>query len=326
MPNARLAKPFTTLSMDRAAEAIEALYGTQARIDYHGAKEDFGFDMSSGTFGDVRLMRWSISSMSHTRPADESEVHINFPIEGELSGQSGSHRIESSRLGKGFSLRPDEGFACSVAFARGITLRAPTDALLQRAELLTGKHYGRSLLEGMNRDIDLGSSVAAILAKTMKTAMVETANLDAASMGGVAAAGYEDLLLNLAVAVLFSRVAKDLGHAPPDCGAAVISRVREHIHAHASEVIEMAVVAKQFDISMRAMQENFKRYYGFSPRDYLIECRLDRAHQSLLLADGARSIFDVAMDCGFTDHKHFSAKYRDKYGESPSETHRAAIR
>jgi len=132
----------------------------------------------------------------------------------------------------------------------------------------------------MVREIDLGSPIAAILSKTMQTALVEAANLQTVGMGGLASAGYEDLLLNLTVAVLFPQVAAAMGHASPDCGPAVISAVRDYIRACAGEVVEMSVVASRFNISMRAMQENFRRYYGFSPRDYLTECRLDRAHQS----------------------------------------------
>jgi AraC-like DNA-binding protein len=178
----------------------------------------------------------------------------------------------------------------------------------------------------MVREIDLGSPIAAILSKTMQTALVEAANLQTVGMGGLASAGYEDLLLNLTVAVLFPQVAAAMGHASPDCGPAVISAVRDYIRACAGEVVEMSVVASRFNISMRAMQENFRRYYGFSPRDYLTECRLDRAHQSLLAADGSKSISEVAEACGFSDYKHFSAKYRDKYGELPSETLRVASR
>jgi transcriptional regulator GlxA family with amidase domain len=77
---------------------------------------------------------------------------------------------------------------------------------------------------------------------------------------------------------------------------------------------------------MRAMQENFQKHFGFSPRDYVMECRLERARELLSLTDKISSVTDIAMASGFSDLGYFSAKYRDKYGELPSETMRLARR
>jgi transcriptional regulator GlxA family with amidase domain len=71
---------------------------------------------------------------------------------------------------------------------------------------------------------------------------------------------------------------------------------------------------------MRALQENFRRSYGCSPRAYILECRLERARGVLLTADRSTRVTQVALDRGFTDLGHFSAKYRDRYGELPSVT------
>jgi AraC-like DNA-binding protein len=323
---ARPPGPFSTTVLDEATKYFATLYSGQASIDYHREKQHFRFDHFPVAFGETRLTRWLWSNLSLARPADHSELCIGVLVDGFMSGQIGSHRFEAYGPTIGYVVKPDEDFSCKVGSARGLTLGASIDILLLRAEFLTGMDYGESLLDDAIEAIDLRAPIAAILTKTMKTALVETANLNSVGMGGLAAAGYEDLLLNLLVPVVFPKVAADLGHAPVDCGASVISRVRDHLRAHAGEVIEMGLVASRFGISMRAMQENFRRYYGFSPRDYLMECRLDRAHQDLLAAHGDKSILNIAMECGFPDYKHFSAKYRDRYGELPSETMRTATR
>jgi AraC-like DNA-binding protein len=319
-------RPFSTTNLDEATKYLGALYAGQATIDTHREKQHFRFDDFPVTFGETRLTRWLWSNLSLSRPADRSELCIGVPVDGFLSGQIGSHRFESCGPTTGYVVRPGEDFSCKVAFARGLTLGTSFDILLRRAEVLAGMDYGESLLNDVVEAIDLRAPIASILTKTMKTALVETANLNSVGMGGLVAAGYEDLLLNLLVPVVLPKVAADLGHAPPDCGASVISQVRDYLRDHAGEVIEMGLVASRFGISMRAMQENFRRYYGFSPRDYLIECRLDRAHQDLLAAHGDKSIFHIAMECGFPDYKHFSSNYRDRYGELPSETLRTAMR
>jgi len=40
-------------------------------------------------------------------------------------------------------------------------------------------------------------------------------------------------------------------------------------------------MATDLGLSMRAMQEYIQRYFGFSPRDSLTECRLESARQYL---------------------------------------------
>jgi len=41
------------------------------------------------------------------------------------------------------------------------------------------------------------------------------------------------------------------------------------------------LLATDLSLSMRAMQEYIQRYFGFSPRDSLTECRLESARQYL---------------------------------------------
>jgi transcriptional regulator GlxA family with amidase domain len=160
----------------------------------------------------------------------------------------------------------------------------------------------------------------------MKAATVEITRLKSIGMSALALAGMEDLLMNLAVASLFPTVARMVGEAPPDCGPAAILRARDHINEHAADPIEFSRLANDLGISMRAMQANFRRYFGVSPRDYLLECRLERARGRLLLADPDATVTTVALDSGFTDLSHFSVKYRNRYGELPSVTLRLALR
>jgi transcriptional regulator GlxA family with amidase domain len=90
--------------------------------------------------------------------------------------------------------------------------------------------------------------------------------------------------------------------------------------------LELSLVANKFGMSLRTMQEYFRHHYGDTPRDYLIDCRLDHAHRLLRAADSSQTVFAIAHRCGFNDHKHFSAMYRDRFLESPSTTLCAAVR
>jgi transcriptional regulator GlxA family with amidase domain len=57
-----------------------------------------------------------------------------------------------------------------------------------------------------------------------------------------------------------------------------------------------------------------------SPMQYLRATRLEHARELLRRSQPERRIADVALDCGFTHLGRFAIAYREKFGESPSET------
>lgn len=79
-------------------------------------------------------------------------------------------------------------------------------------------------------------------------------------------------------------------------------------------------VAANFGITPRHVHRLFERT-GMTFSEQLFARRLDRAHRMLSDAGNLhRSITDIAYDVGFSDLAHFSRKYREKFGTSPSET------
>ena len=314
-----------TTSIDRASRHLAGIFGDSARVDYHAERRPFMMKYQAAAVGEVILTRAETLNCDTTRETG-TFVNITVPLEGRLvfhSGRSVNEILPSRNAGVG---RPQETIRFELDKGRGMALTAPLPALVERAERLTGTAFNSRSMAQFVETVDLASPLGAALTRTMKSAMVEIASLESIGLGRLATAGYEELLLNLSVAALFPALAPSFAAAPADCGPAVIRRAREYIHAHASEPIEVSRLAADLGISMRAMQENFQRYLGFSPRDYILECRLDNARQLLLAPAAGFSVTYAAFACGFTDLGHFSAKYRDKYGELPSATLRAARR
>ncbi|GFN29985.1 AraC family transcriptional regulator [Paenibacillus xylaniclasticus] len=67
----------------------------------------------------------------------------------------------------------------------------------------------------------------------------------------------------------------------------------------------------------------FKRMTGLSPKQYLMQIRLERAQQ--LLTETAMPIDQVAASAGFNDPLYFSKKFRSWAGISPSAYRQAAV-
>jgi AraC-like DNA-binding protein len=276
-------------------------------------------DMHSVAFGDARVIRAKLSGWRMTRSMGDL-VHIVLPLVGVLTYRSGARDVLARQDQRAAVGRPFETITFSAAAAETLALYAPVDALVERAERFADAPWDRRLaLERMADAIDLTSPAAQALARTLKATALNTMRLGAVGMSGIVTEGYEDLLLDFATVALFPDVARILGSSPVDCGSDVVREARDFILAHAAEPIELSRLAARLGVSMRALQTGFQKNFGCSPRDFIVECRLERARKRLE-ADSPNTITEIALTCGFGDLGHFSTRYRDKYGETPSET------
>jgi AraC-like DNA-binding protein len=75
-------------------------------------------------------------------------------------------------------------------------------------------------------------------------------------------------------------------------------------------------LASECGLSIRAMQRQFQRVFGLTPQEFLIKTRVAAACH--LLRTTARSLSDIAADCGFTDQSSFTQHFRRHVGVTPS--------
>ena len=60
----------------------------------------------------------------------------------------------------------------------------------------------------------------------------------------------------------------------------------------------------------------FRGATGYSPHNYLLNLRLERARE--LLKNPSMSLIDIALDCGFSSHSHMSRLFHKSVGVTPS--------
>jgi AraC-like DNA-binding protein len=81
---------------------------------------------------------------------------------------------------------------------------------------------------------------------------------------------------------------------------------------------DLAVIA---GMSVRSLQEGFRRHVGCAPMTYLQQVRLARVHETLRSADPAETtVTAVAHRWGFAHLGRFASAYRSYFGVSPSQT------
>ncbi|WP_437866445.1 AraC family transcriptional regulator [Sorangium sp. So ce302] len=127
------------------------------------------------------------------------------------------------------------------------------------------------------------------------------------------------------LAARFVEVASGRKRRPPDTGARDRRRAVEAalwLDEHAHEPIDLEGAAREVGLSPFHFLRVFGKVVGVTPHQYLVRARLRRAAR--LLADGARSITDIALDVGFGDLSNFVRTFHRAAGVSPRGFRKAA--
>jgi AraC-like DNA-binding protein len=100
-----------------------------------------------------------------------------------------------------------------------------------------------------------------------------------------------------------------------------IRRVVDAVHDEPERAFTVADLAAIAGMSVRSLQEGFRRHLGCTPMAYLQQERLLRAHETLRLSDPLGiTVATVAHRWGFAHLGRFASAYRTRFGEAPSDT------
>ena len=97
------------------------------------------------------------------------------------------------------------------------------------------------------------------------------------------------------------------------------------IDAHLSQPITVEDVSTAMGVSARSLERTFKQRRGCTPYQAILRKRFERAREALLRPDETTTVTKIALDHGFFELGRFSVRYRQRYGESPSETLKASM-
>jgi len=101
----------------------------------------------------------------------------------------------------------------------------------------------------------------------------------------------------------------------------VAKRAQEFLEEHYWDSVHMEDLCRTAGVGIRTLQRCFREYFDLTITDYLKTLRLNAAWRDLAAADPSQtSVTTIALEHGFGHLGRFSVEFRDRFGESPSET------
>lgn len=96
-----------------------------------------------------------------------------------------------------------------------------------------------------------------------------------------------------------------------------VARAEHYMEQHYSEEIAIKHLAALGNMSVSSFNRIFKKETNLTPKEYLIEIRLEKSKK--LLRRKEIPITEIAMQCGFASSSHFSSSFSKLFHITPSE-------
>lgn len=103
------------------------------------------------------------------------------------------------------------------------------------------------------------------------------------------------------------------GHLPSD----KLQQALDYIHAHLVEDLSLESIATELGMSQYYFARLFKQSTGYSPYQYVIKHRIERAQE--LMMQEQQSIANIALQVGFASQSQFGRHFKRLTGVTPKQ-------
>lgn len=103
----------------------------------------------------------------------------------------------------------------------------------------------------------------------------------------------------------------------------LLKTAADYIEKHLSDTtLNNTVLANEMRISEVYFRRLFKKSFGVTPKQFILEIRIKKAKQ--LLGSNEKNITEISELCGFSSVYHFCRAFKEKTGLTPSEFRKTA--
>jgi len=121
----------------------------------------------------------------------------------------------------------------------------------------------------------------------------------------------KQLSITIAVALLRMLIVQQ------EKGKGDIHKILDYMKENLECDFSLDQISNHFKMSKSSVIRKFKESMGITPYDFFLELKMGRALE--LLNEPKNRVIDVALQCGFTNHSHFSSVFKKATGLTPTE-------
>lgn len=314
---------FRTRDLDEACERIAQVFCPH-ELRSGPIADGFDAKMCYVSLGGVSVSRLRFGAATHIDAARIDDFYVvHMPISGTADVAWGNEAVASHpRL------------ASVVAPTRPLRMQwhPGCDQLIVRidralVDRYCAQHFGHELSRpvefelGMQIDTDAMRSWRHLVELLMSEADRESGML----VSPIARPQFEQMVVGTLLFCQPNNYSEALRRPVREIAPYYVKRAEDYIHANGEKPLRMAELVRHCGVSTSALCAGFQKFRGTSPMAYVKSVRLERA-RTLLLASGSacETVTAAAMRVGFSHLGHFTADYKRKFGETPSETLRKA--
>ena len=103
--------------------------------------------------------------------------------------------------------------------------------------------------------------------------------------------------------------------ALPSRAIRTVLEAERYLTAHHAEPVNIAALARRLGIAYSHFRRQFRKHTGYAPWHYVLRLRLTRARRRLAGSDAP--LDEIAAELGFSSAFHFSAAFKQAFGEAP---------
>ena len=245
---------------------------------------------------------------------------IEIPLSGISETQYGKVKV-TTNMGSGVVAGPYQQFSTRWnAECSKLLIKINRLALERHLSMMLGQDLQRPL--DFRVGLDLYSPASASLWNMVQWLVAELEN--GQSLLNIAPLGYsqyEQMLMWVLLNAQPNNYSAELASRKPTVAPHYVHYVEDYVNEHSAETITLSQLVDVSGVSGRTLLEGFRRYKGTSPMKYLKSVRMERVHKELKSADPSRHrVTEIALAWGFTQLGKFSVEYKQRFGESPSDT------
>jgi AraC-like DNA-binding protein len=321
----RLSDRFTrvaTRDLAEARPAIETLQGAfVARPALARSAREQAVHVRAATCGDVAISTFQFGRTVEIEPQGlTGAVLVTTAIAGR-AGLGTRHGLYGAQCGATFVSQEED---------RPVFLYEPDTEVLKlrfdrsRFEAFSLKLHDEAPHGSLRFDYRMPSSEASHRWTTLLRFVVATVN---ASPSAMELASMEELLMMTLLNIQPSNYHVEQTSNAVKASPRQFRQAVEYINQHLEADIRLSDIADAASCSIRSLTRAFHLASDTTPMQYLYALRLQRVRAELSQARlHDKTIADIAYHWGFRHLGEFNRKYREVFGETPSETRAVAGR